>query len=203
VFRRRSDDQAVADATPGDSVPDSLTAEQRYDRSKDRPTPSRREAEAARKARLGKMPMDPKERRRAERSVRNEAYQRQRQALRSGDAKNFPARDQGPARAFIRDYVDGRLRMLEFLMPIVVVAWFTLILRSTSIYIYASFAMELVVVVGIVLGIWLNIRVKREVRTRFGEEHVRGSGFYAFSRAAMPRFLRQPRPTVTFTGKAK
>jgi hypothetical protein len=203
VFRRRSDDQAVADATPEDSVPGSMSADERYDRSKARPTPTRREAEAARKARLGRMPLDPKDRRRAERSVRNQSYQKQRQALRSGDAKNFPARDQGPARAFIRDYVDGRLRMLEFLMPIVVVAWFTLILRSTSIYIYASFAMELVVVVGIVFGIMLNFRIKREVRARFGEEHVRGSGFYAFSRAAMPRFLRQPRPSVTFTGKAK
>lgn len=180
-----------------------MSADERYDRSKARPTPTRREAEAARKARLGRMPLDPKDRRRAERSVRNQSYQKQRQALRSGDAKNFPARDQGPARAFIRDYVDGRLRMLEFLMPIVVVAWFTLILRSTSIYIYASFAMELVVVVGIVFGIMLNFRIKREVRARFGEEHVRGSGFYAFSRAAMPRFLRQPRPSVTFTGKAK
>jgi hypothetical protein len=193
----------VADAAPEDSLSQSLTAEQRYDRSKGRPTPSRREAEAARKARLGRMPADPKERRRAERAARNEAFQRQRQALRSGDARNFPARDQGPARAFIRDYVDGRLRMLEFLMPIVVVAWFTLILRSTSIYIYASFAMELVVVVGIVFGVILNVRVKREVRARFGEENVRGSGFYAFSRAAMPRFLRQPKPSVTFTGKPK
>lgn len=188
---------------PEDSVPGSMSGDARYDRSKARPTPTRREAEAARKARLGRMPLDPKERRRAERSVRNESYQKQRQALRTGDAKNFPARDQGPARAFIRDYVDGRLRMLEFLMPIVVVAWFTLILRSTSIYIYASFAMELVVVVGIVFGIMLNFRIKREIRARFGEEDVRGSGFYAFSRAAMPRFLRQPRPSVTFTGKAK
>lgn len=180
-----------------------MTADQRYDRSKGRPTPSRREAEAARKVRLGRMPADPKERRRAERSARNEAYQRQRQALRSGDARNFPARDQGEARAWVRDYVDGRLRMLEFLMPIVVIAWFTLILRSTSIYIYASFAMELVVVVGIVFGVLLNFRVKREVRARFGDKEVRGTGFYAFSRAAMPRFLRQPKPTVTFTGKPR
>lgn len=193
----------MAEAAPQDSLPQSMTADQRYDRSKGRPTPSRRDAEAARKARLGRMPTDPKERRRAERSVRNEAYQRQRRALRSGDAKNFPARDQGEARAWVRDYVDGRLRMLEFLMPIVVVAWFTLILRSTSIYIYASFAMELVVVVGIVFGLLLNIRVKREVRARFGDGEVRGTGFYAFSRAAMPRFLRQPKPTVTFTGKPK
>lgn len=193
----------MADAAPEDAAPDLMTDKQRYGQPKGRPTPTRREAEAARKARLGRLPQDPKERRRAERSARNEGYQRQRQALRSGDAKNFPARDQGPARAWIRDYVDGRLRMLEFLMPIVVVAWFTLILRSASIYIYASFAMELVVVVGIVFGIMLNFRVKREIRARFGEEHVRGSGFYAFSRAAMPRFLRQPRPSVTFTGKAK
>ncbi|MBS2963466.1 DUF3043 domain-containing protein [Actinocrinis puniceicyclus] len=203
MFRRRSADEAVADDAPRESAPQSATTGQRYSQPKGRPTPTRREAEAARKARLGQLPTDPRERRRAERSARNEAYQRQRKALRSGDARNFPARDQGPARAFIRDYVDGRLRMLEFLMPIVVVAWFTLILRSASIYIYASFAMELVVVVGIVFGILLNFRVKREVRTRFGEENVRGSGFYAFSRAAMPRFLRQPRPTVTFTGKAK
>jgi hypothetical protein len=191
----------VADAPPEDAS--SMSAEQAYNRSKGRPTPTRREAEAARKARLGAMPSDPKERRRAERTVRNEAYQRQRQATRTGDVKNYPARDAGPARAFVRDYVDGRLRLLEFLMPVVVVAWFTLVLRNTSIYIYASFAMELVVVLGIVLGVLLNIRVKRAVREKFGESEVRGTGFYAFSRAAMPRIIRSPKPTVTFNGKPK
>jgi hypothetical protein len=179
------------------------TAKIDQSRAKGRPTPSRREAEAARKARLGALPTDPRERRRAERAVRSESFQRQRQAMRSGDAKNFPARDYGPARAFVRDYVDGRLRMLEFLMPVVVLAWLTLVLRNTGIYIYASFAMELVVVLGIVLGVMLNVRVKRAVREKFGDSEVRGTGFYAFSRAAMPRFLRQPRPAITFTGKPK
>jgi membrane protein implicated in regulation of membrane protease activity len=93
--------------------------------------------------------------------------------------------------------------MLEFLMPVVVLAWLTLVLRNTGIYIYASFAMELVVVLGIVLGVMLNVRVKRAVREKFGDSEVRGTGFYAFSRAAMPRFLRQPRPAITFTGKPK
>jgi DUF3043 family protein len=170
---------------------------------KGRPTPTRREAESARKVRLGAMPSDPKARRRAEREARNSSYQRQRDAMRTGDTKNYPPRDQGPARAFVRDYVDGRLRMLEFLMPLVVVAWLTLILHNTSLYVYASFVMELIVVVGIALGVVLNIRIKRAVREQFGAEHVRGTGFYAFSRAAMPRFLRQPRPVVTFSGKKK
>jgi hypothetical protein len=203
VFRRRSADQAVADSSAETATPVRPLADRAPDRSKTNPTPSRREAEAARKARLGALPSDPKERRRAERSVRNEAYQRQRNAIRSGDTKNYPPRDAGPARAFVRDYVDGRLRLIEFLMPIVIMAWATLVLRSALIYAYASFVMEFVVLVGIVLGVLLNVRVKRAVREKFGEAEARGTGFYAFSRAAMPRFLRQPRPTVDFRGKPK
>jgi hypothetical protein len=204
VFRRRTDDQAAADTATTDTDARSAAALQRaIDRSKNSPTPSRREAEIARKVRLGAMPTDPKARRQAERAARNEAYQRQRQAVRSGDARNFPARDQGEARAFVRDYVDGRLRLLEFLMPIVVLAWITIVLHSTTIYIYASFVMELVVVLGIGLGLLLNVRVKRAVREKFGEDQVRGTGFYAFSRAAMPRILRQPKPTVDFRGHSK
>ena len=204
MFRRRSDDQAAADAATTDTATRSDSLPERSpDRSKNSATPSRREAEAARKARLGIMPSDPRERRRAERAVRNDSLQRQREAMRSGDAKNYPVRDRGEARAFVRDYVDGRLRLLEFLMPIVVVAWITIVLHSTVIYIYASFVMELVVVLGIGLGLLLNVRVKRAVREKFGENEVRGTGFYAFSRAAMPRFLRQPKPTVDFRGQPK
>jgi len=213
VFRRRPTDQAVADqpadALPTDASNGKAARSSSVDRpvsqqpGKGRPTPTRREAEQARKVRLGAMPTDPKERRKAERSARSQSYQRQRDAMRTGDSRYYPPRDQGPARAFVRDYVDGRLRLLEFLMPLVVVAWLTLILRSTSLYIYASFGMELIVVLGIVLGVILNIRVKRAVRAKFGDEHVRGTGFYAFSRAAMPRFLRQPKPVVTAGGKQK
>ena len=199
---------APADAALKAAVTDTATrpqpvADRVPDRSKSGSTPSRREAEAARKIRLGALPTDPRERRKAERATRNDAYQRQRQAMRSGDAKNFPARDQGPARAFVRDYVDGRLRLLEFLMPIVILAWLTIVLRSNTISAYASIIMELVVVFGIVFGILLNMRVKRLVREKFGDDEVRGTGFYAFSRAAMPRFLRQPKPTVNFRGQEK
>jgi hypothetical protein len=54
-----------------------------------------------------------------------------------------------------------------------------------------------------VLGLVLNVRVKRAVREKFGDSEVRGVGFYAFSRAAMPRFIRQPKPAVTFRGQPK
>jgi hypothetical protein len=198
VFRRNSSKQ-VADATPADAKPAAPAAPS----GKGRATPTRKNAEAARKVRLGALPADPKAARRAEREANRGSYDRSRQALRTGDARHYPARDQGEARAFVRDYVDGRMRLLELLMPLVILCWATLLLRNTSIYIYSSFAMEVVVVLGVVLGVLLSTRVKRAVREQFGEADVRGTGFYAFSRAVMPRPLRQPKPRLTMRGEPK
>jgi hypothetical protein len=204
VFRRRSTDEAVVDK-PSDAAPAKNGAADRPSSqpSKGRATPTRREAEAARKRRLRVLPNDPKERRRAEREARGNSYQRQREAMRTGDARNYPARDQGPVKAFVRDYVDGRLRLLEFLMPVVAIAYLTLLTRSSVLYVYAQLIVTLVLLVGAVLGVALNIRVKRAVRDQFGEEHVRGTGFYALQRAALPRFLRKPKPVVDSSGKQK
>ena len=198
VFRRNSSQQ-VADATPADAAPAATATSEK----KGRATPTRKEAEAARKLRLGALPADPKERKRAEREAQRSGYDRGRQALRSGDERNYPLRDQGPAKAFVRDYVDGRLRLLELLMPLVILCWATLLAHNTKIYIYSSFVMEFVVVVGIVLGVYLAQRVKKAVGAQFGAGEVRGVGFYAFSRAVMPRPLRQPKPRVTSRGEQK
>ncbi|HET9169261.1 MAG TPA: DUF3043 domain-containing protein [Actinospica sp.] len=197
MFRRNSSKQ-VADATPADVIPAESVSS-----GKGRATPSRKEAEAARKVRLGALPVDPKARRQAERDANRASYDRSRQALRSGDERNYPARDRGPAKAFVRDYVDGRIRLLELLMPLVILCWATLLMHNTSIYIYSSFVMEFVVVLGIVLGVYLGQRVKRQVAAQFGADEARGTGFYAFSRAVMPRFLRQPKPRVTMRGEPK
>lgn len=206
VFRRRSSDQAVAGATAADAAPGKArngvqTAEPS---GKGRATPTRRQAEIARKAKLGVLPSDPKERRRAERAARSDSYSRERLAVKSGDTRNYPLRDRGPARAFVRDYVDRRLRLLEFLMPAAVLSLFAPVLvRNNTLAVDVTFGMELIVFVGILLGALLNFRVKRAVRAQFGDSEVRGTGFYAFSRAAMPRVLRQPKAVVTFTGKPK
>lgn len=197
VFRRNPSQQPT-DAKPADAAPDDSVAS-----GKGRPTPSRKEAETARKQRLGALPADPKERRRAEKEAQRSSYERSRQALRTGDTRHYPARDQGPAKAFVRDYVDGRLRLLELLMPLVILCWATLFLRSTNLYVISSFVMEIVVVVGIGLGVFLSHRVKKAVAADFGPEEARGTGFYAFSRAVMPRPLRQPKPRVTMRGEPK
>lgn len=168
-------------------------------------TPSRKEAEAARKARLGALPADPKARRRAEQVQRREQYQRERQAIRTGDAKNFPARDFGPARAFVRDYVDGRLRVLEFTLPVVVLCYLLIIFARTNLTAanIALTLMSLSMISLIGFGILLSRRVKAAVTAKFSAAEARGIGLYAFSRAVNPRIMRKPRPVVTITGKPK
>jgi len=79
---------------------------------KGRPTPSRKEAEAARKARA-KVPRTRKEMAAAQKLQRNESSTQMRQAMRNGDDRFLPARDKGPVRRFIRDYVDSRFSFIE------------------------------------------------------------------------------------------
>ncbi|WP_034268800.1 DUF3043 domain-containing protein [Actinospica robiniae] len=201
MFRRSSSAKQPSDAAPVE--PDQPPATPEGPAGKGRPTPSRRDAEAARKQRLGALPADPKAARRREREAQRAGYDRSRQALKSGDERYYPARDQGKARAFVRDYVDGRFRLLELLMPLVVLSWLTLVTGRSGIIVVGELAMEVVVVVGLVLGVWLGFRVKRAVAAEFGQDEVRGSGFYAFSRALMPRFMRQPKPKVTMGGRPK
>ena len=87
---------------------------------KGRPTPSRREAEAAARARA-KVPRTRKEMAAMQRSARGESSQKVRAAMKSGDERYFMARDQGPVRRFIRDYVDARFSIVELMIPLLVV----------------------------------------------------------------------------------
>ena len=41
--------------------------------------------------------------------------------MKSGDERYLPERDQGPVKRFVRDYVDARLSIAEFLLPLLVV----------------------------------------------------------------------------------
>jgi hypothetical protein len=201
VFRRSSSAKQPADAVTVEQAP-SPAEKSALAAGKGRPTPSRREAEAARKQRLGALPADPKAARRVERETQRAAYDRSRQALKSGDERYYPARDRGPARAFVRDYVDGRFRLLELLMPLVVLSWATLLTGRSGIVLAGQLVMEVVVVIGLIFGLLLSFRVKRAVSAQFPDD-VRGTGFYAFTRALMPRVMRQPKPKLTLSGKPK
>lgn len=162
---------------------------------KGRPTPSRRDAQAAAKARA-KTPRTRKEMALAQRSARSESSQRVRSAMKSGDEKFLPPRDRGPVRRFIRDFVDVRFSFIELMIPLLIV---TLILGYSGSAYLAN--MGNLILMGTMLLVvldmlFLRFRLRRELARRFPDEPVKGTTYYAVMRALQMKFMRLPKAQV-------
>ena len=162
---------------------------------KGRPTPTRREAEAANKARA-KVPRTRKERAAARRETRTESGAKMREAMRTGDERYLPGRDQGPVRRFIRDYVDHGFSVLELMLPIMVVLLGFGYVGTTTLARFSDAALPALLLVVVVDGLRLRWKLRRELARRFPDDSLRGTTSYAVMRALQIRFLRQPKPQV-------
>jgi Protein of unknown function (DUF3043) len=162
---------------------------------KGRPTPTRREAEAAARARA-KVPRTRKEIAKAQRSARVESSQRVRSAMKSGDERYFLARDKGPVRSFIRDFVDSRFSFIELMIPLLIL---TMVLGYSGNPSLASmgntilFGTMLLVVVDM---LFMRRRMRRELARRFPSESTKGTTYYAVMRSLQMKFMRLPKPKV-------
>ncbi len=159
---------------------------------KGRPTPTRKEAEAAARARAKAM-LDPKASKRSQRQQRAERTREVRQGIKSGDARYLPARDQGPVKAFVRDFVDTRLNMAEFAIPLL---FASLLFSTAGMAGLGSAIMNALMIVVVFDCVLLRWRLRRELRRRFPDASLKGTTFYAYMRALQLRFLRLPKPQV-------
>lgn len=163
---------------------------------KGRPTPSRKDAEAARKQQL-KIPKDPKAAKAAARERDREARAQTREGMRLGDERYLPARDKGPARAFTRDFVDSRFTIAEFFIFVAVAVLVLGFIRNNAVQSFVSIAFfafaALIVVDTLVLLITLNRRAKEQFPNKADRK---GITLYAMLRTLQLRRLRLPPPRV-------
>lgn len=162
---------------------------------KGRPTPTRREAEAAAKARA-KTPRTRKEIQAAQRAARTQSSQTVRQAMKTGDEKNYPARDRGPERRFIRDYVDARFSLIELVIPLLLVTMILGYSGNDGLRNIGNTVLLVTVLLVIVDMILLRFRVRRELARRFPESSTKGQTYYAITRAMQMKFMRLPKAQV-------
>jgi hypothetical protein len=162
---------------------------------KGRPTPSRKEAEAAAKARA-KPPRTRRGQVAAQRAVKGESSARVRQGMRNGEEKYLLARDKGPVRRFIRDFVDSRFSFIELIIPLLVV---TMVLgysgNDTARSIGNSVLFGSVLLVALDMFM-LRLRLRRQLAVRFPDESTKGTTYYAVTRAMQMKFMRLPKPKV-------
>lgn len=167
---------------------------------KGRATPTRAEQEAARRRPLV---ANTKEAKAAARAELNERRNRAQAGLAAGEEKYLPARDKGPQRRWVRDYVDSGWYPAEFVMGVMVLVILISLLPANLAI--AGFAVAgwayLVMMAYLILAIGgmvlLGMSVKRKVAAKFGKERMeRGLGWYAAMRSLQMRFMRLPKAQV-------
>jgi Flp pilus assembly protein TadB len=186
MFRRRTTsssndlDNATSDVAPG---------------GKGRATPTRKEAEAARKQRLT-APRTRKEQQAVRKAQLAQSRARQRQALSTGDDTYLPARDKGPVRRYVRDFVDSKWRVGEILVPLFFVVFVILAVAPATVSALGVYVWLAVLVLMGVDAVRVVRGVKAGIRERFGEAETQGVAMYAVLRALQMRRLRLPKPLV-------
>lgn len=163
-----------------------------YTAPKGRPTPSRKEREAARRTPL--VPADRKAAKEAQREADREFRARQQHALQTGDERYLPANDKGPQRRYIRDYVDARINVGDYLL-VLILASFIVGLFAPGFQQYSVLVMWAFILLWILDYSIMWRGLKKKLTDKFGEIEPR-SGFYAFNRVMMIRRFRLPKPMV-------
>ncbi|WP_194920228.1 DUF3043 domain-containing protein [Catenulispora rubra] len=177
MFRKQKStdeaDQATSEQENADLLDEARAA-------KGRPTPTRREAELARKQRLSGISSDPKK------------------AKRQARQRDFDAATErqhgGPVKAFARDYVDSRFRIAEFFIIFAVLLFVVASVPSVALL---SVVLWLVMLVAIVFDSVLLVRgVKKEAHKRFPDADLGRLGWYSLMRSMQFRKWRLPKPRL-------
>jgi hypothetical protein len=162
--------------------------------AKNRPTPKRREQEAARKRPL--VPTDRKSATKEDRARARQERIKQREAMMRGDERALPPRDRGPVKRYIRDMVDRRWNLGEFLLPFMVIVLALSFIRQPWAMSAVYIVVYALVVIAVVDAYLLWRRIKKGVQERFHEPPPRGSAMYAIMRSFQMRRSRIPRPGI-------
>jgi hypothetical protein len=161
--------------------------------TKGRPTPTRKEREAARKRPL--VGANTPEARRASKTVQQQQRERARVGMQNGEEKYLPVRDRGPQKRYVRDYVDARWSIGEAAIPLLVVLLVASVF-GTVVQEYVTFGLYAYLVLVAIDAILLGQRLNKKLAAKFGDGKVEKIRWYATMRSIQFRLLRLPKPQV-------
>jgi hypothetical protein len=169
-------------------------AEARASQPKGQPTRKRSAAEAA-----NKRPLVPGDRQAQARDMRSRNKDQRRAAMEGmsrGEDKYLAARDKGPQRRFVRDWIDARRNLAEYFLPIAIlflVAQFILMGLGPVAATVILLALYTIVVLAVIDVFVMWRGCKKALIAKFGEGD-KGTAFYAAMRTFQLRRMRIPKP---------
>ncbi|MDH4159966.1 MAG: DUF3043 domain-containing protein [Actinomycetota bacterium] len=187
LFRRSSDASAPEPVSTDPVEEHQVPVAQQ---AKGRPTPKRRDAEAARRA---KPPQGRKEARARMREEKAKERAELMVALREGDERRYPARDRGPARHIARNWVDGRRGVGDYFWPAVIAAIIMIVLPVPQVQAWSSVLLIGFYVVLMTDTAWSLTGLSKVLKDKVPEQaHRKGALPYAFGRSLQSRKRRLP-----------
>ena len=162
---------------------------------KGRPTPTRKEAQASNKVSSLAPASSKAEKKRAKEAARV-ARIAQRAAYLRGDENALPARDRGPEKKFVRNFVDSRRSIGEYFLPIIGFVLVLSLIPIGALAVAGIIIMYGVLLISIVDGFFLSRKIKSEVTARFPDRSTKGLGLYGWLRSTQMRRMRAPKPQV-------
>ncbi len=181
LFRRNTPQDPEPE--PDDALPSMISEP---GRKKTGPTPSRKEAEALRRQRVTRQ-LTPKEARR-EAAAKNRAER----------MRTLNAREATPEKALMRDYIDARFSIGEFLLPSLVIILALSFLNSVwpSMTVVATITMYVYILLVLVDGFLMWRGFKRVLAERLPRVSPKGLLMYGMNRMIQIRRFRIPPPRI-------
>ena len=159
---------------------------------KGRATPSRRDREAANRRPL--VPTDRRAARAASRTHSASDRERARVGMMNGEERFLPANERGPQRKFVRDSLDARYLILEFTIPLAILAVIlATVAPGVGAWAYIVLYGFILIAAVDIFFLWRSLRKK--VVAKFGAVD-RGHVYYIVRRGMMIRRIRTPKATV-------
>lgn len=158
------------------------------------PTPTRKQQEAARKRPL--VPDDRKLAAKQARAKAAEAREKARVGMAAGDERYLPMRDRGAQKRFVRDYVDARFNVGEFMIPVMFVIIIVTMFPDQQVQLYGILFLWTYFLASVIDCVLLGFRLNRKVEQKFGTGKAERIRWYAAMRALQLRLMRMPRPQV-------
>jgi hypothetical protein len=162
---------------------------------KGRPTPKRKEAEAARKI-SSLAPASTKAEKERAKAAAKSARVAQRAAYMRGDESALPLRDKGPVKKYVRNYVDARRSIGEYFLPVIFIVLFLTLIPNPIFQIGSIAIMYTVLLISVVDGFLLTRKLKSEVSVKFPGAELKGIGMYGWLRSTQMRRMRTPKPAL-------
>ena len=143
-----------------------------------------------------------KEQRIAARTAAQQDRAKAREGMLKGDERYLPARDRGPVRKFVRDYVDSRRTVAEFFVPVAVVVLLLGLMREARLQAFVTLVWLLILVVVAVDTTVMLVRLNNQLKAQWPDKAERkGVNLYAVMRGLQIRRLRVPPPMYKAGGR--